>query len=186
MKEVAVITGGAGFIGSHLAERFAREGYAVRVIDNLATGNLQNLGSNHRAIEYCDVDIQDLNSLTDCFQGATIVLHHAGISSVPRSFADRRYTHEVNVTGTLNVLLAAVQAGVKKAIYASSSSVYGDNGEELQRESSVPDPLSPYGFSKWMSELYVAHFGKTNPIETVSLRYFNVCIGYLACSLSAN
>jgi nucleoside-diphosphate-sugar epimerase len=174
MREFVVITGGAGFIGSHLAERFVRNGYSVRVIDNLATGNLKNLESSNKNIEYRNIDVRDLSSLTDSFHQAAIVLHHAGISSVPRSFADRQYTHEINVTGTLNVLLAAVRAGVRKVINASSSSVYGNNGEELQKESAAPAPLSPYGLSKWMTELYAEQFAKTTPVEIISLRYFNV------------
>jgi nucleoside-diphosphate-sugar epimerase len=174
MGELVVVTGGAGFIGSHLAERFARNGYSVRVIDNLATGDLKNLDWSNNAIEYRNIDIRDLGSLTDSFREAAIVLHHAGISSVPRSFADWEHTHEVNVTGTLNVLLAASRAGVRKLINASSSSVYGNNGQEIQKESAAPAPLSPYGLSKWMSELHAAQFAKTAPIEIVSLRYFNV------------
>jgi Nucleoside-diphosphate-sugar epimerases len=174
MGELVVVTGGAGFIGSHLAEGFARSGYSVRVIDNLATGDLKNLEWGNNAIEYRNIDIRDLSSLSDSFREAATVLHHAGVSSVPRSFADWQQTHEVNVTGTLNVLLAASRAGVKKLINASSSSVYGNNGEELQKESAELAPLSPYGLSKWMSELYAAQFAKTAPIEIVSLRYFNV------------
>jgi UDP-glucose 4-epimerase len=174
MGELVVVTGGAGFIGSHLAERFAGNGYSVRVIDNLATGDLKNLEWGDNAVEYRNIDIRDLSSLTDSLREAAIVLHHAGISSVPRSFADWQHTHEVNVTGTLNVLLAASRAGVRKLINASSSSVYGNNGEEVQKESARPAPLSPYGLSKWMSELYSAQFVKSAPIEIVSLRYFNV------------
>jgi nucleoside-diphosphate-sugar epimerase len=174
MGELVVITGGAGFIGSHLVEGFVRHGYAVRAIDNLSTGSLTNLAGLKGNIEYRNLDIRDLSSLTHALRDASIVLHHAGISSVPRSFADRQYTHEVNVTGTLNVLLAAHRAGVLKVINASSSSVYGNNGEELQRESATPVPLSPYGLSKWVSELYAAQFARTAPIGTVSLRYFNV------------
>src|SRR5438132_7778249 len=166
MGELVVITGGAGFIGSHLAEGFARHGYAVRAIDNLCTGSLTNLTRLEDTIEYRNLDIRDLGSLTDAFRNASIVLHHAGIPSVPHSFTDRQYTHEVNVTGTLNVLLAALRAGVRKVINASSSSVYGNNGEELQRESATPVPLSPYGLSKWVSELYAAQFAKTTPITT--------------------
>jgi UDP-N-acetylglucosamine/UDP-N-acetyl-alpha-D-glucosaminouronate 4-epimerase len=174
MGELVVVTGGAGFIGSHLAKCFARNGYSVRVVDNLSTGDWKNLEPNNDAVEYRNIDIRDLSSLTDSFREAAIVLHHAGISSVPRSFADWRQTHEVNVTGTLNVLLAASRVGVRKVINASSSSVYGNNGEEVQKESAAPAPLSPYGLSKWMSELYAAQFAKTAPMEIVSLRYFNV------------
>ena len=174
MSEIVAITGGAGFIGSHLAEGFAREGYCVRVIDNLSSGNLANLAPFWDRIEWQQVDIRNLQALTEAFRDVSIVLHHAGIASVPRSFADRGYTHEVNVSGTLNVLLAAVQCGVRKVINVSSSSVYGSNGADQQLETSVPSPLSPYGLSKWVAELYSTQFANTTNLETLSLRYFNV------------
>lgn len=174
MQEVAAITGGAGFIGSHLAEGFVRDGYVVRIIDNLTTGRMNNLASIKGQIDYRKVDLRNLDGLTEAFRGVSIVLHHGGISSVPKSFEDPVYIHDVNVTGTLNVFAAAIRAGVRRVINASSSSVYGDNGAELQTESAVPSPLSPYGFSKWMGELYAAQFARFRAIETISLRYFNV------------
>jgi nucleoside-diphosphate-sugar epimerase len=174
MQEVAAITGGAGFIGSHLAEGFVRDGYVVRIIDNLTTGSMNNLASINGQVDYRKVDLRDLDGLTEAFRDVSIVLHHGGISSVPKSFEDPVYIHDVNVTGTLNVFAAAIRAGVRRVINASSSSVYGDNGAELQMESAVPSPLSPYGFSKWMGELYAAQFARSTSLETVSLRYFNV------------
>jgi nucleoside-diphosphate-sugar epimerase len=174
MQEVAAITGGAGFIGSHLAEGFVRDGYVVRIIDNLSTGTMTNLASIKGQVDYRKVDLRDLDGLTEAFQGVSIVLHHGGISSVPKSFEDPVYIHDVNVTGTLNVFAAAIRAGVRRVINASSSSVYGDNGAELQMESAVPAPLSPYGFSKWMGELYATQFARFRAVEAVSLRYFNV------------
>jgi nucleoside-diphosphate-sugar epimerase len=174
MQEVAAITGGAGFIGSHLAEGFVRDGYLVRIIDNLTTGRMNNLASINGQVDYRKVDLRDLDGLTEAFRDVSIVLHHGGISSVPKSFEDPVYIHDVNVTGTLNVFAAAIRAGVRKVINASSSSVYGDNGAELQTESAVPSPLSPYGFSKWMGELYAGQFARFRAIETISLRYFNV------------
>jgi nucleoside-diphosphate-sugar epimerase len=174
MQEVAAITGGAGFIGSHLAEGFVRAGYVVRIIDNLTTGKMNNLASIKAQIDYRKVDLRDLDGLTAAFRDVSIVLHHGGISSVPVSFEDPVYTHDVNVTGTLNVFAAAIRAGVRRVINASSSSVYGDNGTELQMEGAVPSPLSPYGFSKWMGELYAAQFARFRAIETISFRYFNV------------
>jgi UDP-glucose 4-epimerase len=174
MTDLAAITGGAGFIGSHLAEGFVKKGYAVRIIDNLTTGSMTNLASIRRDIDYRKVDIRDLEGLTEAFNEVSVILHHAGISSVPRSFEDLNYTHEVNVTGTLNVLTAALRAGVCKVINASSSSVYGNNGAELQTEDAIPSPLSPYGLSKWMGELYAAQFSRSTSLETISLRYFNV------------
>jgi UDP-glucose 4-epimerase len=174
MSELAAITGGAGFIGSHLAEGFVRKGYAVRVLDNLTTGSMTNLARIKNHVDYRKVDIRDLKALTEALRGASIVLHHAGLSSVPRSFEDPPYTHDVNVTGTLNVFTAAVRAGVCKVINASSSSIYGNNGADLQAESAFPAPLSPYGLSKWMGELYALQFAKSAALEAVSLRYFNV------------
>jgi nucleoside-diphosphate-sugar epimerase len=174
MSDLAAITGGAGFIGSHLAEGFLRKGYAVRTIDNLTTGSTDNLARVKNEVDARKVDIRDLEGLTKALQHVSLVLHHAGIASVPRSFEDLSYTHEVNVTGTLNVLLAAVRSGVRKVIIASSSSVYGNNGAELQIEVSAPSPLSPYALSKWMSEQYAEQFARITSIETISFRYFNV------------
>jgi nucleoside-diphosphate-sugar epimerase len=174
MREVAAITGGAGFIGSHLAEGFVRDGYVVRIIDNLTTGKMNNLASIKGQVDYRKVDLRDLDGLTEAFRDVSIVLHHGGISSVPKSFEDPIYIHDVNVTGTLNVFAAAIRAGVRRVVNASSSSVYGDNGAALQMESAVPSPLSPYGFSKWIGELYAAQFARSGAIETISLRYFNV------------
>lgn len=174
MSDLAAVTGGAGFIGSHLAEGFLRKGYAVRTIDNLTTGNTLNLARVKNEVDARKVDIRDLEGLTKAFQDVSIVLHHAGIASVPRSFEDLSFTHEVNVTGTLNVLSAALRSGVRKVIIASSSSVYGNNNAELQVERSAPSPLSPYALSKWMSELYAAQFAGITSLETVSFRYFNV------------
>jgi nucleoside-diphosphate-sugar epimerase len=174
MSDLAAITGGAGFIGSHLAEGFVRKGYAVRTIDNLTTGNTVNLARTRSELDIRTVDIRNLEELTEAFRDVSVVLHHAGIASVPLSFKDLVYTHEVNVTGTVNVLTAALRAGARKVVFASSSSVYGDNGAELQTEGVVPSPLSPYGLSKWMGELYAAQFARSTSLETVSLRYFNV------------
>jgi UDP-glucose 4-epimerase len=174
MSDLVAVTGGAGFIGSHLAEGFLRKGYAVRTIDNLTTGSTINLARIKNEIDARQVDIRDLDGLTNAFQDVSIVLHHAGIASVPRSFEDLNYTHEVNVTGTLNVLTAAIRSGVRKVIIASSSSVYGNNDAELQIEGSAPSPLSPYALSKWMSELYAAQFARSTSLETISFRYFNV------------
>jgi nucleoside-diphosphate-sugar epimerase len=174
MSELVAITGGAGFIGSHLAEGLLKAGYAVRILDNLTTGSLDNLIRIQHRADFQELDIRDLRSLEQAFRGVSIVLHHAGISSVPRSFSDVTYTHEVNVTGTLNVLNAAVRASVRKVINASSSSVYGNNGAEFQIEDAAPSPLSPYALSKWMGELYTGLFARTTQLETLSVRYFNV------------
>jgi nucleoside-diphosphate-sugar epimerase len=174
MGEVAAITGGAGFIGSHLAEGFVRAGYTVRIIDNLTSGSRSNLASIKGQVDYRNVDLRDLDGLVEAFRGVSIVLHHAGIASVPLSFENPVYIHDVNVTGTLNVFAAAIRANARRVVNASSSAVYGDNGAELQNESTLPSPVSPYGLSKWMSELYAAQFTRMGAIEAVSLRYFNV------------
>jgi nucleoside-diphosphate-sugar epimerase len=166
--------GGAGFIGSHVAEGFVHHGYGVRVVDNLSSGSLANLASFRDRVQWQKVDIRNLEALTEAFRDVSVVLHHAGIASVPRSFEDRGYTHEVNVSGTLNVLLAAARCGVRKVVNVSSSSVYGSNGAERQLETATPLPLSPYGLSKWVTELYSAQFANTTNVETISLRYFNV------------
>jgi len=174
MAELVVITGGAGFIGSHLAEAFVRDGYTVRVIDNLSTGKSSNLAHIKDLIDFQKIDLCDLASLIPALEGASIILHHAGISSVIRSFEDQAATHDVNVTGTQNLLKAAVAVGAKKVINASSSSVYGDAETELQTESAFPAPRSPYGFSKWLGEIYSLQFAQMTQLKTISLRYFNV------------
>lgn len=174
MSELVAITGGAGFIGSHLAEGFVRAGYTVRVVDNLTTGSISNLAPVRAKTDFRNLDIRDAEELVAAFHDAAIVLHHAGLSSVPQSFDSVSYTHEVNVTGTLNVFSAALRAGVRRIVYASSSSVYGNNGAEVQIEGATPSPLSPYALSKWIGELYAAHFGRETALETVSVRYFNV------------
>jgi nucleoside-diphosphate-sugar epimerase len=174
MSKLAAITGGAGFIGSHLAEGFVKNGYAVRIIDNLTTTDATNLAGVREEVDYQKVDILDLDGLTKAFNDVSVVLHHAGISSVPRCFEDLNYTHEINVTGTLNVFTAASRAGVRKVVNASSASVYGNDGAKMQTEDAIPSPVSPYGLSKWMGELYAAQFSRITSLETISLRYFNV------------
>jgi nucleoside-diphosphate-sugar epimerase len=174
MSERVVITGGAGFIGSNLAEGFLRRGYSVRVVDNLSTGTLANFVSIRKDIDFRQIDIRDLDACIDAFRGIEVVLHHAGISSVARSIQDPISTHAVNVNGTLNVLLAAQKSGVKKVINASSSSVYGNTEAAANSEDLLPSPLSPYGLSKWETELHTSLFARTTDLETVSLRYFNV------------
>jgi UDP-glucose 4-epimerase len=174
MQELVVITGGAGFIGSHLAEGFLKNGYAVRVVDNLATGRLANLAGVEGSTDFRKIDIRDLSALTQALEGASVILHHAAISSVPRSFLDEATTYDVNVTGTRNLLVAAAATGVKRVIYASSSAVYGNDTADLQRENTLPAPCSPYGLSKWLGEAHMLKFARTTAMETIALRYFNV------------
>lgn len=174
MQETYVVTGGAGFIGSHIAERLLRDGHRVRIIDNLITGKLQNIAHLRGDLEFYNVSITDRAALDPIFAGADYVIHHAALPSVPRSVDDPLTTHEINVTGTLNVLLAARDAQIKRVVYAASSSAYGDIEGEFKSETMAPRPLSPYGASKLAGEYYCQAFTAVYGLETVALRYFNV------------
>lgn len=167
-----LVTGGAGFIGSNLAEELVRRRETVRVLDNFATGRREHLAGLE--LELVEADIRDLAAIRPAFAGVDYVLHQAALRSVPRSVADPASTNAVNVDGTLNVLLAAREAGVKRVVFASSSSVYGADPGLPKRESARPLPLSPYAASKLAGEAYCAAFSSVYGLETVSLRYFNV------------
>lgn len=169
-----LITGGAGFIGSNLAEELVRRGESVRVLDNFATGRRENLAGLEDRLELVEADIRDAEEIRPAFAGVDYVLHQAALRSVPRSVEDPVSTTAVNVGGTLSVLLAARQAGVKRVVFASSSSVYGGNPELPWRETDRPRPLSPYAASKLAGEAYCASFTHVYGLETVALRYFNV------------
>ncbi len=169
---VSLVTGGGGFIGSHLVEALLAEGHEVRVVDNFSTGKRENLASVAGKISLHEISITD--DLQGTMQGVDYVFHLAAIASVPRSIADPQLCHDVNVTGTLNVLNAARQAGVKRVIYAASSSAYGDIEADSQEESMSPRPLSPYGAAKLAGEYYMQAFYHVYGLETVCLRYFNV------------
>jgi len=175
MKKVAV-TGGAGFIGSHLAEELAGRGYHVIVIDDLSTGKMANIEPLLKRVnvEFVQGCITDLPLLRNLFQGVYCVFHQAAIPSVPRSIDNPQATHNVNATGTLNVLLAARESGVKKVIYASSSSVYGDTPTLPKAEDMAPNPQSPYAVTKLTGEYYCQVFHQVYSLATVCLRYFNV------------
>ncbi len=173
MTETYVVTGGAGFIGSNIVERLLRDGHHVRVVDNLMTGNLNNL-AHLSGYELHQVSITDKDALDTAFAGADYVLHQAALPSVPRSVEHPLETHEICVTGTLNVLIAARDAGVKRVVYAASSSAYGDIEETYKVETLVPKPLSPYGVAKLAGEYYCKSFTEVYGLETVALRYFNV------------
>ena len=168
-----LVTGGAGFIGSHIVDALVAEGHEVRVLDNLATGSAENVRYSPR-VELVQGDIRDLEQLTQVALGADVIFHQAALPSVPRSIADPRTCHEVNATGTFNVLLAARDAGVRRVVYASSSSVYGDTVELPKRETMTPHPLSPYAAAKLAGEHYARLFHELYGLETVGLRYFNV------------
>jgi UDP-glucose 4-epimerase len=166
-----IVTGGAGFIGSHLTDALISNGFEVHVVDNLSGGKRENVNPGAQLHE---VDIRDFEKLGGIFQGAQYVFHTAALPRVMPSISDPRTTHDVNVTGTLNVLVAARDAGVKRVIYSASSSVYGEQPELPLKETMPANPLHPYGLQKWIGELNSTLFSKLYNLETVSLRYFNV------------
>lgn len=174
MAETYIVTGGAGFIGSHIAERLLKDGHRVRIIDNFCTGKRENIAHLNGDLEVYEVSITDSEALKPIFQGVDYVFHQAALPSVPRSIDDPLTTNEFNVTGTLNVLIAARDAGVKRVVYAASSSAYGDIEGEYKTEDMPPRPLSPYGVSKLAAEYYCQAFTAVYGLETVALRYFNV------------
>ncbi|KAB2861122.1 MAG: NAD-dependent epimerase/dehydratase family protein, partial [Anaerolineae bacterium] len=171
---ISLVTGGAGFIGSHLVEALLAEGHTVRVVDNFATGKRENLVASIDKIKLYEISITDNAALQEAMEGVNYVFHQAAIPSVPRSVADPVTCHEVNVTGTFNVLNAARLAGVKRVVYAASSSAYGDIEGDYKQEDMSPRPLSPYGAAKLAGEYYMQVFYGVYGLETVCLRYFNV------------
>jgi UDP-glucose 4-epimerase len=169
-----LITGGAGFIGSNLAEYLLRKGWQVRILDNLSTGKMENLTTVIKDVDFIAGDIRDQSLVGKAVLGCPIVFHQAALPSVLRSITEPFLTHDVNVNGTLNVLLAARQAGVKRLIFASSSSVYGDSEVLPRSEEIFPCPLSPYAVTKLTGEYYARVFAHVYGMETICLRYFNV------------
>lgn len=169
-----LVTGGAGFIGSHIVDRLLAEGHAVRVMDDLSTGRRGNLAASQARIDLRIADIRDVELVRQAMQGVDTVFHTAARASVPRSVAEPVPAHEVNITGTLNLLLAARDAGVRRFIYSSSSSAYGDTPTLPKVETMRPAPLSPYAVSKLAAEHYCTVFAHVYGLQTVSLRYFNV------------
>lgn len=177
MSKTYVVTGGAGFIGSHIVARLIQDGHHVRVIDNLLTGkesNLHYLRSLNGDLVVYRTSITDLPSLPPILAGADTVFHQAALPSVPLSMKDPLNTHEHCVNGTLNLLIAARDAGVRRVVYAASSSAYGDQPGEAKVETMQPAPISPYGAAKLMGEYYCRVFFTAYGLETVALRYFNV------------
>lgn len=169
-----LVTGGAGFIGSHIAEALVKRGHRVRVFDNLSTGLRENLRAVWPHIEFMEGDLRESKDIQRSVTDIDWVFHEAALRSVPRSIQDPYASHEVNATGTLQLLMACREAKVKRVIYASSSSVYGDNRRYPQTETLRTSPLSPYAVSKLAGEYYGTVFGKTFGLETIALRYFNV------------
>lgn len=169
-----LVTGGCGFIGSHLVDALLEEGHEVVIVDNLSTGKLENIGHAIPRVEFHNEDILDIDTLKKLTRNVDYIYHEAALGSVPRSVVDPLTTDHVNVTGTLNVLIAAQEAGVKRVIFASSSSVYGDNPTLPKIETMRPMPMSPYAVTKLAGEGYMQAFCHSYGLETVSLRYFNV------------
>ena len=173
-----VVTGGAGFIGSHLVRALLRNGREVRVVDNLSTGTLENLdglqASFESAFRFINLDVRDTDGLKCALDGADVVYHQAAIPSVQRSIENPVRSNSVNLGGTLNVLAVARESGVRKVVFASSSSVYGDAESLPKIESMKARPLSPYAVSKFADELYGRVFSRVHRLPTVGLRYFNV------------
>lgn len=169
-----LVTGGAGFIGSNLAEELIRQGAKVCIIDNLVTGFRENLDEINGDFDFIEGDINDDASLSRAIEGVEVVFHQAALPSVPRSVDDPAETHNMCANGTFNLLMKSRQSGVKRFIYAASSSAYGDQPTLPKVETMRPDPLSPYAAAKLVGELYCRAFNSVYGLETFSLRYFNV------------
>ncbi len=169
-----LVTGGAGFVGSHLVEGLLAAGHRVRVVDDFATGSRENLRRLEARIELVEASILDTEALSRLMAGVEVVLHEAAIPSVPRSVRNPVLSNEVNVTGTLNVLIAARDAGVRRVVYAASSSAYGAAPGDARVESMPTLPMSPYAVAKLAGENYCRVFARVYGLETVCLRYFNV------------
>lgn len=169
-----LVTGGAGFIGSNIVDTLVAKGEKVRVLDNFATGKRENLTPFVGKVEVAEGDVRSPFTVIEAMKGVDYVLHQAALPSVPRSIQDPLTTNEVNVVGTMNVLKAALTSGVKRVVYASSSSVYGDAEVLPKVETMIPNPLSPYAVSKLAGEHYCGVFSQLYGLETVCLRYFNV------------
>jgi len=169
-----LVTGGAGFIGSHIAEELLKRGESVRIFDNLATGRELNLAALAGQVQFIRGDLRDMHAVRAAMQGVEVVFHQGALASVPRSIADPVGSLETNINGTHNVLLAARDAGVRRVVYASSSSVYGNTPTLPKREEMPTHPMSPYAVQKLTGELLCGVFTRIYGLETVALRYFNV------------
>ena len=169
-----LVTGGAGFIGSNIVGELVRHGETVRVVDNLATGHIENLASVRQKIQWHEADIRDLENIRPDFEGVDYVIHLAAIPSVPRSISDPLTSNAVNIDGILNVLLAARDASAKRLVFSASSAAYGDHPALPRVETQEPRPLSPYALTKLTGEYYCKIFTQVYGLETVALRYFNI------------
>jgi UDP-glucose 4-epimerase len=171
---VFLVTGGAGFIGSHLVERLVSRGDQVRILDNFSTGKLEHLNAVRENIQVVEGDIADSPAVAQAVESVEVVFHQAAVASVPQSIDDPQTTVTTNITGTLNLLIAARDAGCRRVVFASSSAVYGDAPEIPVTEDMPPNPLSPYAISKLTGEQLCRVFTRVYGLETVALRYFNV------------
>jgi len=169
-----VVTGGAGFIGSNTVDELVRRGHSVVVLDDLSSGKEENLAESRNKISFIKGSITDLEAVRKAMPEADYVLHLAARTSVPRSIKDPLETNRTNVDGTLNVLVAARDAKVKRVVFAASSSAYGETPTLPKVETMEPEPISPYGITKYVGELYAQTFGRVYGLENVSLRYFNI------------
>jgi len=169
-----LVTGGAGFIGSNIVGALLERGHSVRILDNFSTGRRENIIEFKNDVELVEGDIRSYHIVKQAVKGIEVILHEAALPSVPRSINDPITSNEVNVGGTLNILDAAKDAGVGRVVFASSSSIYGDNPELPKHEGMTPKPLSPYAVSKLTGEYYLRVFNKLYGLETIALRYFNV------------
>jgi UDP-glucose 4-epimerase len=169
-----LVTGGAGFIGSNIAEALVARGDRVRIFDNLSTGNRQNFAAFADRIEFVEGDLVDEAAVKQAVAGVDCIFHQAALASVPRSVEKPLDTHAACVTGTVNLLDAARRGGVRRVVYAASSSAYGDQPTSSKRETDLPSPISPYGAAKLAAEIYCQAFAATYGLETVCIRYFNV------------
>lgn len=174
MAEAYLVTGGAGFIGSHIVGELLSRGHRVRILDNYSTGRRSNLDAFAGDVEVLEGDVRSYERAHNAVRGTDCVVHLAALPSVPRSVQDPLTTSEANITGTLNTLLAARDEGVRRVVLASSSSIYGANATMPKHEGLVPQPISPYAVSKLAAEQYARAFSTVYDLETVALRYFNV------------
>jgi UDP-glucose 4-epimerase len=168
-----LVTGGGGFIGSNIVEEFVRKSEKVKVLDNFSTGRRENIEPFLGDIELIEGDVRSYHIVREAVEGVDFILHQAALPSVPRSINDPISTNDVNVVGTLNILDTAKDAGVRRVVYASSSSIYGNSEVLPKRENMMPEPLSPYAVSKLAGEKYCQVFSRIYSLETVCLRYFN-------------
>jgi nucleoside-diphosphate-sugar epimerase len=169
-----LVTGGAGFIGSHIVCRLVEDGHDVTVLDNFSSGKRDNLAPVAKDVRIVEADVCDANTVCRLSEGRDVVFHEAAIVSVPYSVEHPERTHEVNIRGTLNVLLAARRSGVRRVVFASSAAVYGEDPTLPKVETMLPEPISPYGVEKLTAEHYLRTFSRLYEVETVALRYFNV------------